>query len=113
VSERSFADADSRGSLRSNPVREPPVQPGKPARPTTTMRLAYIPTHQRPTSPHNKRHGKDPSQRYCHTEHRRVRARVEHIFAPMKSWKFLRDCRRQGDSLRHAVQAVATCTTSP
>ena len=41
-------------------------------------------------------------------EHRRVRARVEHAFARMKTWKILRDCRQRGDSLHHAVQAVAT-----
>ncbi|MFF7505349.1 transposase, partial [Streptomyces lavendulae] len=41
-------------------------------------------------------------------EHRRVRARVEHTFARMKNWKILRDCRRRGDGLHHAVQAIAT-----
>ncbi len=28
------------------------------------------------------------------TSHRKVRARVEHVFARMKGWKTLRDCRR-------------------
>lgn len=28
------------------------------------------------------------------TNHRRVRARIEHTFAVMKNWKILRDCRR-------------------
>ncbi|MFJ4866938.1 transposase family protein, partial [Streptomyces sp. NPDC088748] len=41
-------------------------------------------------------------------EHRRDRARVEHTFARMKNWTILRDCRQKGDSLHHAVQAVAT-----
>lgn len=42
------------------------------------------------------------------TEHRRVRARVEHTFTRMKNWKILRDCRQKGNGLHHAVQAVAT-----
>ncbi len=40
-------------------------------------------------------------------EHRRVRARVEHVIGRMKNYKILRDCRQRGDGLRHAVQAVA------
>src|SRR5687767_1320866 len=35
--------------------------------------------------------------------HRRVRARVEHVFARMKNWKILRDCRRRGTGLAHAI----------
>ncbi|MFC4014941.1 transposase [Nonomuraea purpurea] len=41
------------------------------------------------------------------TEHRRVRARVEHTFARMKNYKILRDCRQKGTGLHHAVPAVA------
>src|SRR5512135_1647351 len=33
--------------------------------------------------------------------------RVEHIFARMKNWKVLRDCRRRGTGPAHATQAVA------
>ncbi|MET9076091.1 transposase [Streptomyces sp. NPDC004232] len=40
-------------------------------------------------------------------EHRRVRARVEHVIGRLKNYKILRDCRRRGDGLHHAVQAVA------
>lgn len=40
-------------------------------------------------------------------EHPRVRAHVERTFARMKNYKILRDCRQKGDSLHHAVQAVA------
>jgi hypothetical protein len=39
--------------------------------------------------------------------HRRVRARVEHVFARMKNWRILRDCRRRGTGLAHAVQGIA------
>jgi hypothetical protein len=39
--------------------------------------------------------------------HRRVRARVEHVFARMKNWKILRDCRRRGAGLAHATHAIA------
>jgi len=35
--------------------------------------------------------------------HRRVRARVEHVFARMKNWKILRDCRRRGTGVAHAA----------
>jgi len=39
--------------------------------------------------------------------HRRVRARVEHTFAPMKGWKILRDCRLKGDGVHHAMLGIA------
>ncbi len=38
---------------------------------------------------------------------RRFRARVEHTFARMKSWKIPRDCRLRDDSLHHAMLGVA------
>lgn len=41
------------------------------------------------------------------TVHRRVRARVEHALAHMKSWNILRNCRRKGDGVYHATRAVA------
>ncbi|WP_327334009.1 transposase [Streptomyces anulatus] len=60
--------------------------------------------------PHRRRAGRPllRGQEEDNTEHRRVRARVEHTFARMKNWKILRDCRQKGDGLHHAVQAVAT-----
>ena len=39
--------------------------------------------------------------------HRKVRARVEHAFARMKSWKILRDCRLKDDAVHHAMLGVA------
>lgn len=39
-------------------------------------------------------------------DHRRVRARVEHVFARMKNWKVLRDCRRKGDGVYWAISAI-------
>ncbi|MFI9556310.1 transposase family protein [Nonomuraea endophytica] len=47
------------------------------------------------------------AQKEDNAEHRRVRARVEHVFARMKNYKILRDCRQRGRGLHHAVQAVA------
>lgn len=44
--------------------------------------------------------------------HKQVRARVEHVFARMKTWKTLRDCRLKGDGVHHAMGHRA-CTTSP
>lgn len=41
------------------------------------------------------------------TSHRRVRARVEHAFARMKTWKILRDCRLKGDGVHHAMLGIA------
>ena len=41
------------------------------------------------------------------TDHRRVRARVEHTFAAMKSFKILRDCRRRGHGVYWATTGVA------
>ncbi|NSL42706.1 transposase [Streptomyces sp. 8P21H-1] len=39
--------------------------------------------------------------------HRKVRARVEHAFAHMKTWKILRDCRLKGDGVHHAMLGIA------
>ncbi|WP_435852981.1 transposase family protein [Streptomyces vietnamensis] len=59
--------------------------------------------------PHHRRPGRDllPGEEEGNAEHRRVRARVEHAFARMKHYKILRGCRRLGNGLPHAVQAVA------
>ncbi|MET9418991.1 transposase [Streptomyces klenkii] len=39
--------------------------------------------------------------------HRKVRARVEHVFARMKNWKILRDCRLKGEGVHHAMLGIA------
>ncbi len=39
--------------------------------------------------------------------HRKVRARIEHAFARMKTWKILRDCRLKGDGVHHAMLGQA------
>lgn len=39
--------------------------------------------------------------------HRKVRARVEHVFARLKSWKILRDCRLKGDGVHQAMLGIA------
>jgi hypothetical protein len=41
------------------------------------------------------------------TVHKRVRARVEHTFAHMKSWTILRNCRRKRDGVYHATAGIA------
>ncbi|MER7985236.1 transposase [Streptomyces noursei] len=38
---------------------------------------------------------------------RKVRARVEHVFARMKTWKILRDCRLKGDGVHYAMLGIA------
>ncbi|MFJ8141204.1 transposase [Streptomyces sp. NPDC096013] len=37
----------------------------------------------------------------------KVRARVEHAFARMETWKILRDCRLKGDGVHHAMLGIA------
>ncbi|MCX4554311.1 MULTISPECIES: transposase [unclassified Streptomyces] len=59
--------------------------------------------------PHRRRKGEDlPDWKQAHNKsHKQVRARVEHAFARMKTWKILRDCRLRGDGVRHAMHGVA------
>ncbi|MFE7278655.1 transposase [Streptomyces sp. NPDC057623] len=39
--------------------------------------------------------------------HGRVRARVEHALARLKTWKILRDCRLKGEVVHHAMLGIA------
>jgi hypothetical protein len=59
--------------------------------------------------PHRRRPGEDlPDWKTEHNaSHRRVRARVEHTFARMKTWKVLRDCRLRGDGVAVAMLGIA------
>jgi hypothetical protein len=60
--------------------------------------------------PHRRERGQSelPAWKEEHnTSHRKVRARVEHAFARMKSWKILRDCRLKGDGVHHAMSGIA------
>ncbi|MFF9607558.1 transposase [Streptomyces sp. NPDC014684] len=41
------------------------------------------------------------------SSHRKVRARVEHTFARMKTWKILRDCRLKDAGIHHAMLGIA------
>lgn len=45
-------------------------------------------------------------KQHNHT-HKQVRARVEHVFARMKTWKILRDCRLKGDGVHTAMLGIA------
>lgn len=59
--------------------------------------------------PHRRRKGeelRDWEQAY-NKSHKQVRARVEHVFARMKGWKILRDCRLKGDGVHHAMLGIA------
>lgn len=63
-----------------------------------------------PVIPHYRRHkDKIPAdwKQDHNARHRHARARVEHVFARMKSWKILRDCRLKGDGVHHAVLGIA------
>ncbi|WP_420168304.1 transposase [Streptomyces violaceoruber] len=62
------------------------------------------------TIPHYRRHKDEelPAWKEEHNaSHRKVRARVEHTFARMKSWKILRDCRLKDDGVHHAMLGIA------
>ncbi|SFY28850.1 Transposase DDE domain-containing protein [Streptomyces atratus] len=60
--------------------------------------------------PHRRR-SKDeelPDWKQAHNKsHKQVRARVEHVFARMKCWKILRDCRLRGNGVHHAMSGIA------
>ncbi|WP_086670371.1 transposase [Streptomyces albovinaceus] len=59
--------------------------------------------------PHRRRKGEElPDWKQAHNKsHKQVRARVEHVFARMKTWKILRDCRLRGDGVHHAMLGIA------
>ncbi len=60
--------------------------------------------------PHRREKGQSelPDWKEEHNaSHRKVRARVEHVFARMKGWKILRDCRLKGDGVHHAMLGIA------
>ncbi|MGW1530362.1 transposase, partial [Streptomyces sp. NPDC002159] len=59
--------------------------------------------------PHRRRKGEElPGWKQAHNKsHKQVRARVEHVFARMKTWKILRDCRLKGDGVHHAMLGIA------
>lgn len=59
--------------------------------------------------PHRRRKGEGlPDWKQAHNKsHKQVRARVEHTFARMKTWKILRDCRLKGDGIHHTMLGIA------
>lgn len=59
--------------------------------------------------PHRRRKGEElPGWNQAHNKsHKQVRARVEHAFARMKTWKILRDCRLKGDGVHDAMLGIA------
>lgn len=60
--------------------------------------------------PHRRERGQDelPAWQEEHNAfHRKIRARIEHAFARMKSWKILRDCRLKDDGVHHAMCGIA------
>ncbi|WP_329168800.1 transposase [Streptomyces sp. NBC_01267] len=59
--------------------------------------------------PHRRRKGEGlPDWKQAHNKsHKQVRDRVEHVFARMKTWKILRDCRLRGDGVHHAMSGIA------
>ncbi|MFJ3941850.1 transposase [Streptomyces parvus] len=59
--------------------------------------------------PHRRRKGEElPDWKQEHNKsHKQVRARVEHVFARMKTWKILRDRRLKSDGVHHAMLGIA------
>lgn len=64
--------------------------------------------------PHRRRAGEElPDWKQEHNRsHTQVRARVEHTFARMKTWKILRDCGSRATGSITPCSASPTCTTS-
>ncbi len=62
---------------------------------------------------HRRRKGEELPDRKQepNTSHKQARARVEHVFARMKTCKILHDCRLKGDGVHHAMLASPACTT--
>ncbi|WP_073743353.1 IS5/IS1182 family transposase [Streptomyces sp. CB02115] len=58
--------------------------------------------------PHRRRKGEElPDWKQAHNKsHKQVRARVEHVFARMKTWKILHDCRLRGDGAHHGMLGI-------
>jgi hypothetical protein len=59
--------------------------------------------------PHRRRKGEEiPDWKQAHNKSlRQIRARIEHAFARMKTWKILRDCRLKGEGVHHAMSGGA------
>lgn len=59
--------------------------------------------------PHRRRTGEELSdwQQAHNKSHKQVRARVEHVFARMQTYKILRDCSTRGDGVHHAMRGIA------
>ncbi|WP_394436093.1 transposase [Streptomyces sp. SGAir0957] len=60
--------------------------------------------------PHRRKRGESglPDWKEEHNKsHKQVRALVEHVFARMRTWRILRDCRLRGDGVHHAMLGIA------
>ncbi|AVZ76085.1 IS5/IS1182 family transposase [Streptomyces lunaelactis] len=59
--------------------------------------------------PHRRRKGEElPDPKQTRNEsHKQAPARAVHVFARMKTWKILRDCRLNGDGVHHAMLGIA------
>ncbi|WP_030761736.1 IS5/IS1182 family transposase [Streptomyces griseus] len=60
--------------------------------------------------PHRRQRGQTelPDWKEEHNKsHKQIRARVEHVFARMKTWKIFRDCRLKGGGVHHAMLGIA------
>jgi hypothetical protein len=55
-------------------------------------------------------HAQQPTARIIrddhYRKHRRIRARVEHITAPLKDRQILRQCRRRGQAINHSLHTI-------
>ncbi|WP_051731716.1 transposase [Kitasatospora phosalacinea] len=63
-----------------------------------------------PVIPHRRERGQTELPYWKeerNTSHKRVRARVEHVLAGMKTWKILLDRRLKGDGVHHAMLGTA------
>ncbi|CAL9666866.1 hypothetical protein SUDANB126_07288 [Streptomyces sp. enrichment culture] len=89
---RAHRESDVEGAVKNAPV------PGDGGYRGTPAPIPHWPRKDRPLT---------PAQQADNTLHRRVRARVEHAFSRMKTYKILRGCRLRGDGVHHAILGVA------
>ena len=80
----------------SLPRRRPAARRGRPSR------------HRTRHAPRRREGEALSAWKEAHNKsYKQTRGRIEPLFARMKTWKILRDCRLKGDSVYHAMLGIA------
>jgi hypothetical protein len=84
--------------------------PATPLHTSSTARLSWAMAAIAASTP-SPHHGVTVRGRiirdHHYRQHRRIRARVEHVIARLKDWQILRQCRRRGHPINHSLQIIA------